>query len=61
MPQESVFGGWPASGEIDVMESRGNENMYENGRPQGVQNVESTLIYGPDWQHASWAHTHFET
>jgi len=25
MPEASVYGAWPASGEIDIMESRGND------------------------------------
>lgn len=29
MPEASVYGDWPASGEIDIMESRGNDgNTY---------------------------------
>lgn len=25
MPEDSVYGEWPASGEIDIMESKGND------------------------------------
>jgi beta-glucanase (GH16 family) len=25
MPEESVYGDWPLSGEIDIMESKGND------------------------------------
>lgn len=25
LPKHSIYGNWPASGEIDIMESRGNE------------------------------------
>ncbi len=38
MPSQSVFGGWPASGEIDLVEIRGN-NMQE---------ILSTIHYGSD-------------
>lgn len=31
MPEESVYGEWPRSGEIDIMESRGNEWDYPAG------------------------------
>ena len=31
MPEESVYGVWPASGEIDIMESRGNGYDYPPG------------------------------
>jgi beta-glucanase (GH16 family) len=32
MPQDSVYGAWPASGEIDIMEARGNNYSYPGGR-----------------------------
>ena len=28
MPKDSVYGPWPSSGEIDIMESRGNDHTY---------------------------------
>lgn len=44
MPTESVYGSWPRSGEIDIMESRGNNYTH----PQGGNNViSSTLHWGP--------------
>ncbi|KAK7498942.1 hypothetical protein BaRGS_00009751 [Batillaria attramentaria] len=39
LPRDNVYGGWPRSGEIDIMESRGN--MY-----RGVGSVSSTLHWG---------------
>jgi beta-glucanase (GH16 family) len=39
MPVSSAYGGWAASGEIDVMESRGNDSTR----------VEGTLHYGGTW------------
>ncbi|KAF2454644.1 glycosyl hydrolase [Lineolata rhizophorae] len=44
MPEDSVYGAWPASGEIDIMESRGNEVEYSEG---GRDVVISTLHWGP--------------
>merc|ERR1711923_258694 len=41
MPKNSVYGGWPQSGEIDVMESIGNEG------DGGIKSVSSTLPWGP--------------
>ncbi|GFS12992.1 beta-1,3-glucan-binding protein [Elysia marginata] len=41
MPRNSKYGNWPRSGEIDVMESRGNTG------PIGIQQVSSTLHWGP--------------
>lgn len=31
MPEDSVYGDWPRSGEIDIMESRGNNRGYDEG------------------------------
>lgn len=39
MPQEDKYGSWPASGEIDIMEARGNE----------PNKVLGTLHYGSRW------------
>jgi beta-glucanase (GH16 family) len=46
LPANSEYGGWPASGEIDIMESRGNDASYSSG---GVNKFASTLHWGPDW------------
>ncbi len=48
MPQDSKYGGWPRSGEIDMCESRGNEDLNCNGVAQGRQLAGSTLHWGPD-------------
>ena len=44
MPVNSAYGGWPVSGEIDIMESRGNARGYIGG---GVESIGSTLHFGP--------------
>jgi beta-glucanase (GH16 family) len=47
MPEDSVYGPWPASGEIDIMESRGNEVTYTiNGEDKGRDVYSSTLHWG---------------
>jgi len=38
MPRDSVYGGWAASGEIDILENRGTQNTQE-----------STLHFGGAW------------
>jgi beta-glucanase (GH16 family) len=43
MPEDSKYGEWPASGEIDIMESRGNDVGYEMG---GRDTFVSTLHWG---------------
>jgi beta-glucanase (GH16 family) len=45
MPQDAVYGSWPASGEIDIMESRGNNpSYYKDGR----DTIGGTLHWGPN-------------
>lgn len=43
MPEDSVYGEWPRSGEIDIMESRGNDRHYKDG---GLNYYYSTLHWG---------------
>jgi hypothetical protein len=43
MPESSEYGPWPASGEIDIMEGRGNDVEYEMG---GRDVFVSTLHWG---------------
>jgi beta-glucanase (GH16 family) len=40
MPENSTYGKLPASGEIDIMESRGNDGLYLNG---GTDVITSSL------------------
>jgi len=51
LPVNSTYGPWPASGEIDIAESRGNDFRH----PQGGNNiVSSTLHFGPNGRHDGW-------
>ena len=54
MPLRDRYGIWPASGEIDIMESRGNgpsyETTYQNSNlPLGNNRFSSCLHFGPAW------------
>lgn len=60
MPKGSTYGGWPRSGEIDLMEARGNWNYVANGRQIGVEQFGSTLHFGTEWWNSAWWSTHFE-
>ena len=54
MPHASAYGGWPRSGEIDIMESRGNVNLYNGkGEKVGIDEFGSTLHFGTEpWNSA---------
>lgn len=51
LPTESKYGEWPKSGEIDIMESRGNNHTYDQG---GNNIVSSTLHFGPNSANDGW-------
>lgn len=55
MPTEAAYGQWPASGEIDIAESRGNARGYPAG---GCESFGSTLHYGPYWPEDAYLTTH---
>jgi len=46
LPENFEYGTWPASGEIDIMESRGNDASCSAG---GNNKFASTLHWGPNW------------
>lgn len=54
MSQRDAYGGWPASGEIDVVESRGNEDYGPPGEPMGNNVFGSTLHWGPAFDKNGW-------
>ncbi len=51
MPVKETYGAWPQSGEIDIMESRGNNFTYGEG---GNNIVSSTLHWGPNPDNDAW-------
>lgn len=55
LPRWESYGGWPASGEIDLMESRGNGASYPAA---GVNSFASTLHFGPNWDADGWSTSH---
>ncbi|KAE8748671.1 Gram-negative binding protein [Frankliniella occidentalis] len=61
-PATNAYGRWPASGEMDLVESRGNANLKQisTGEPLGVQKVGATLHFGPNSSYNIWRLTHWE-
>jgi beta-glucanase (GH16 family) len=51
LPVTNAYGPWPRSGEIDIMESRGNNYTYNQG---GNDIVSSTLHFGPNSANDGW-------
>jgi len=48
MPRYNKYGTWPASGEIDIVECRGNTNYLQTNAPEGgIESWSSTLHWGP--------------
>ncbi|CCF34135.1 beta-1,3-glucan-binding protein [Colletotrichum higginsianum] len=54
MPVDSTYGPWPLSGEIDILESRGNNWTYSQG---GNNIASSALHWGPDQANDAWWRT----
>jgi beta-glucanase (GH16 family) len=54
LPVHNNYGQWPASGEIDLVESRGNVNFGNIG----VQQMGSTLHWGPFFSENGYPKTH---
>ncbi len=48
MPVNNTYGTWPASGEIDLFEIRGNDNLTCSGLQIGNKRAKSTLHWGTD-------------
>jgi len=58
LPKRNSYGAWPASGEIDIMESRGNNATYPNH--MGIDGFGSTLHWAPYTTANRWPLTHQE-
>jgi hypothetical protein len=54
LPTEDIYGAWPASGEIDIVETRGNNYSYISGPGGGNNWASSALHWGPDSKHDSY-------
>lgn len=58
MPKDSVYGDWPMSGEIDLMESIGNRDFYSTeGQQMGAEHVGCAMHFGPRWDNNGYPST----
>ncbi|WAR02690.1 BGBP-like protein [Mya arenaria] len=62
LPLRNKYGKWPASGEIDIVEARGNADYHDDkGNDQSIKNAGSTLHFGSDFWHNKWPKAHGES
>jgi hypothetical protein len=61
LPADQAYGPWPTSGEIDIMESRGNRQYTVDGVNVGAEQVGNTLHYGVDYIMNGWPKATFAT
>lgn len=54
LPVKDTYGAWPKSGEIDIVESRGNNYTYGQG---GNNIISSALHWGPNSANDGWYRT----
>lgn len=59
MPKSNVYGNWPMSGEIDLVETRANRKLFSGGTNIGAEQVGSTLHFGPMVNMSAWRTSHF--
>lgn len=61
LPKHNAYGQWPASGEIDIVEARGNRQYTDDkGGPQGYNHMGSTLHFGADYSTNAFLKAHAE-
>lgn len=60
LPEQSVYGAFPRSGELHVAETRGNTNYVANGKQIGVHHVSSLMHYGTENDNSAWRTTFME-
>nr|XP_023017874.1 beta-1,3-glucan-binding protein-like [Leptinotarsa decemlineata] len=61
LPTRWVYSSWPTSGEVDIMESRGNKRLKNfQGVNIGVEQIGSTLHWGPNPANNKFSLTHYE-
>lgn len=59
IPSKGVYGPWPKSGEIDILESRGNRQLLQGSVDVGANQFASTLNFGTTSSNSAWRKAHF--
>ena len=59
-PTDNKYGPWPRSGEIDIVEVRGNNNFTCVDKPFGRQRAGQTIHWGPSSAGNKFSMTHYE-
>ena len=59
-PTDNKYGAWPRSGEIDIVEVRGNNNFTCVDKPFGRQLAGQTIHWGPSSAENTFSMTHYE-
>lgn len=60
LPKRKAYGDWPASGEIVLLEARGNRQLKDQADESvGNDQVTSTLHFGPSYNQNGWRKAHF--
>jgi beta-glucanase (GH16 family) len=59
LPLRNVYGSFPASGEIDLVEARGNRDLVKAGASIGNDQITSSLHFGPYVETDAWQLTTF--
>ena len=61
MSQNSSYGTFPASGEIDLMEATGNTDYHCGLQSRGVDTVQTNLHFGPSGREGHWSNATVST
>ena len=57
LPTDEVYGTWPSSGEIDMVEIRGNDHIFCDGFVSDIRRANSNLHWGVDKNKDKYAKT----
>jgi len=49
LPEHWDYGGWPRSGEIDMVEIIGNRDLRQGGQHIGIEKMGVAMHWGPNW------------